>query len=150
MPPRKIVNEQEVIRWFEENRTYTWMQEEYRRKYGIETTIPMWSAFRRRRGIDRRHMRASDLLPWRMKDEHRHLYPAMMLRAEARERAGRGVTGREETRLAAWRTMLKEENLVVHYDADTEEGFFYVPREEGDTDIIREPPQAKRGNKPQD
>ncbi|MEV5149978.1 hypothetical protein AB0L14_37905 [Streptomyces sp. NPDC052727] len=150
MPPRKIVDEQEVIRWFEEGRTYTWMQETYREKYGIETTIPMWSAFRRRRGLDRRHLRAADLLPWRMKDEHRHLYPAIMLRAEARQRAGRELNERDQARLTAWRRWLDEEKLVVHYDADTADGFFYVPREEQDTDIIREPPKDKTGNQPQD
>ena len=35
--------------------------------------------------------------------------------------------------------MLDEENAVVHYDGDTEQGFFYVPREEHDDDIIRRP-----------
>ncbi|MET9622708.1 hypothetical protein ABZZ37_18330 [Streptomyces sp. NPDC006464] len=150
MPPRKIQDEGEVMRWFEEGRTYTWMQDEYRRKYDIETSIPMWSAFRRRRGIDRRNMRAADLLPWRMKDKHRHLYPAIMLRAEAKDRAGRPVPPREMGRLVAWRQMLKNDDLVVHYDADTDDGFFYVSRKAQDTDIIREPPEAKRGNRAQD
>lgn len=150
MPPRKIVDEQEVIRWFDENRTYTWMQETYRTKYGIETSIPMWSAFRRRRGLDRRHLRAADLLPWLMRDQHRHHYAAIMLRVEARERAGRHVSERDRSRLAAWKKVLDEKNVVVHYDADTEDGFSYVPREEQDTDIIRNPPQHKTGNRPQD
>jgi hypothetical protein len=36
--------------------------------------------------------------------------------------------------------MIKEEGAVVHYDPDTEEGFFYVPRQEGDDDLIHRPP----------
>ncbi|MGA5019237.1 hypothetical protein ACPCAA_17695 [Streptomyces griseoincarnatus] len=149
MPPRKIQNESEVIRWFEEGRTYEWMQQTYREKYNIETTVPMWAAFRRRKGLDRRNLRADNLLPWKVKAEHRHLYPAIMLRCEARLRAGRELNERDTKRLANWKTMLDEDKLVVHYDPDTTEGFFYIPREERDTDLIREP-QVATGNKAND
>ncbi|MEU2111506.1 hypothetical protein [Streptomyces sp. NPDC019507] len=149
MPPRKIQDEAEVIRWFEEGRTYEWMQAEYLRKYNIETSVPMWSAFRRRKGLDRRNLRADDLLPWKVRPEHRHAYPAIMLRTEARLRAGRDMTERDSKRLSSWKTMLADEGLVVHYDPDTEDGFFYVPREAGDADLIREP-QSRDGNRAQD
>ncbi|MFI1655606.1 hypothetical protein ACH4ZU_11965 [Streptomyces sp. NPDC020472] len=149
MPPRKIQDEQEVIRWFEEGRTYTWMQETYRTKYNIETTIPMWAAFRRRKGLDRRNLRDDELIPWKVEDEHRHLYPLMMLRIEARVRAGREESEHNLKRLASWKEKLKNRGLVVHYDPETEAGFFYVPHEESDTDLIREPSQ-KTGNKARD
>jgi hypothetical protein len=35
--------------------------------------------------------------------------------------------------------MLSDEDRVVMYQPDTDEGFFYVPRETGDDDIIRRP-----------
>jgi hypothetical protein len=160
MAQSKIVDESEVIRWFEEDRTYPWMQEQYREKYGIETTIPMWSAFRRRRGLDRRNLRADDLIPWKVKDEHRHLYPALMLRAEGRRRAQEQaeaegkkpratISDRDAKRLASWKRMLEDDSLVVHYDPDTEDGFFYVPREDGDAEFIRKP-ASKTGNKARD
>lgn len=63
MGRRKIQDESEVIRWFEEGRTYQWMIEEYRRKYDIETVVSMWGNFRRRRGLDRRIVRDDDLIP---------------------------------------------------------------------------------------
>ncbi|ANT41081.1 transcriptional repressor [Streptomyces phage Nanodon] len=139
MPARKIQNEQEVLRWFEEGRTYDWMVEEYKRKYNIETVPSLWGNFRRRRGLPRRIVRDDELIPWHIKEEHRWLYPLAMLRVEARSRAGAKVTELEEQRLASWKSMLEEENAVVHYDPDTEEGFFYIPRQPGDEDIIHKP-----------
>lgn len=50
MAGRKIQDEGEVIRWFEEGRTYAWMAEQYRKKYHIDTVPSMWGNFRRRRG----------------------------------------------------------------------------------------------------
>lgn len=138
MGKRKIQDEQEVIRWFEEGRTYAWMTEQYREKYGIETVGSMWGNFRRRRGLDRRIVRDDDLIPWAVKEEHRWAYPLAMLRAEARRRAGQ-ATEADEARLESWLDMLKEEDAVVHYDPDTEEGFHYVPRQSGDEDLIHEP-----------
>ncbi|WP_405436563.1 hypothetical protein OG373_06340 [Streptomyces avidinii] len=139
MGRRKIQDESEVIRWFEEGRTYQWMIEEYRRKYDIETVVSMWGNFRRRRGLDRRIVRNDDLIPWFVKEEHRWAYPLAMLRAEGRRRAGKELTETDESRLASWLGMLKKKGSVVHYDPDTEEGFSYVPRQAGDNDMIRRP-----------
>lgn len=140
MPATKIVDEQEVIRWFEEGRTYNWMVAEYKRKYDIDTVPSLWGNFRRRRGLERRILRDDDMLPWGMKDEHRWLFPAQMLRAEARRRAGKQLRPGEGKRVDGFIARLKRDNLVVHYDIDTKEGFFYVPAREGiDTDLIRKP-----------
>ncbi|AFO10894.1 immunity repressor [Streptomyces phage phiELB20] len=139
MGKRKIVDETEVIRWFEEGRTYAWMIAEYKRKYGIDTVPSMWGNFRRRRGLDRRIVRDDDLIPWFVKEEHRWAYPLAMLRAEARRRAGKELTETDTSRLASWLDMLKDENAVVHYDPETDEGFFYIPRQPEDDDIIHRP-----------
>ncbi|GAA0967362.1 hypothetical protein [Actinocorallia libanotica] len=149
MGARKIQDESEVIRWFEEGRTYQWMVEEYKRKYNIETVPSLWSNFRRRRGLERRIVRDDELIPWEVKEEHRWLYPIAMLRAEGRRRAGKELKENESTRLASWKKMLEEEGVVVHYDPETEDGFFYVPRTPEDNDIIRKPKQktTKRPNK---
>ncbi|APC43272.1 hypothetical protein Joe_32 [Streptomyces phage Joe] len=146
MGARKIVDEGEVIRWFEEGRTYAWMIEEYRRKYNIETVPSMWGNFRRRRGLQRRITRNDELIPWAVKPEHRWLYPIGMLRVEARrrEKGEEALSELEATRLASWKKMLTEENAVVHYDPETEEGFFYIPRQEGDDDLVHKPKKSSR------
>lgn len=141
MAASKIVDEQEVIRWFEEGKTYQEMQDIYLKKYNIETVPSMWGNFRRRRGLSRRIARNDELIPWHVKPEHRWAYPVAMLRAEARRRAGFELNEATQQRLNSWLRTLDEENLVVHYDPDTEDGFFYVPREATDTDIIRQPQQ---------
>ncbi|MFI2783089.1 hypothetical protein [Streptomyces sp. ALB3] len=139
MGKRKIQDEAEVIRWFEEGRTYQWMIDEYRRKYGIDTVSSMWGNFRNRRGLERRITRDDDLIPWFVKVEHRQQYPLVMLRAEARRRDGRELTESSRTRLDSWRRMLAQEDVVVHYDPETADGFSYVPRRAGDHDLIRQP-----------
>jgi hypothetical protein len=140
MVASKIVNEQEVLRWFEENRTYQWMTETYRSKYGIETTPSMWGGFRRRHGLDRRINRDDDLIPWFIKEEHRWEFPIQMLRAEARRRRGAELDPQHARKLKGFLERLEQDGTVVHYDPDTDDGFFYVPRRPGvDTDLIRQP-----------
>lgn len=118
MAASKIVDEQEVIRWFEEGKTYQEMQDIYLKKYNIETVPSMWGNFRRRRGLSRRIARNDELIPWHVKPEHRWAYPVAMLRAEARRRAGFELNEATQQRLNSWLRTLDEENLVVHYDPD--------------------------------
>lgn len=140
MGASKIVDEQEVKRWFEEGKTYAWMVEEYARKYGIETSISMWGNHRRRQGYDRRTAWDQDLIPWAIEPQHRYSYPIIMLRREARRRAGFEMTPEQQHEIDVWIAGMTEADAVLHYDPDTEEGWFYVPRREGvDTDLIRDP-----------
>lgn len=141
MARSKIVNDNEVRRWFEQGKPYSWMQQEYRRKYNIDTTISMWGNYRRRHGLELRMERDSDLIPWRVEREHRWSYPLQMLRLEGRRRRGDELRPVDQVRLDAWRKRVDEEQLVVHYEPETDEGFFLIPREPGDDDIIRRPAQ---------
>ena len=144
MPTSKIVNEQEVVRWFNEGRSYQWMIEEYRRKYNLETTPSMWGNFRRRRGLDRRQARDASLIPWAVLPEHRWDFAVRMLRVEARRRTGAEVAPVELERLERWKARLESEGLVVHYDPRLPGGFAYVPRRpDVDTDLIRVPDPAQ-------
>lgn len=136
----KVQDMQEAIRWLEEGKTYQWIVDEYLRKYNIETTISMWAAIRRRHGIDNRIVRDDDLIPWAVKPEHRHSHAVSMLRAEARRRAGKTLTPLMEEMLNAWLNGLRRDNTVIHYEPDTDEGWWYVARRAGiDMDLIREP-----------
>lgn len=140
MGASKIVDEQEVIRWFEEGKTYAEMCQLYRDKYNIETVPSLWGNFRRRRGLQRRINRDDELIPWEIKKEHRWDYPIMMLRKEARRRAGLPVSQEDQDALDVWLRGMEEQGTVLHYEPETEQGWFYVPRREGvDLDIIRTP-----------
>ena len=136
----KIQDTQEALGWLEGGKTYQWIVDEYLRKYNIETTISMWAALRRRHGIDPRIVRDEALIPWAVKPEHRHSHAVSMLRAEARKRAGKDPTPVMAEMLDAWLRGLEADGNVVHYDPDTAEGWWYVPRRPGvDKDLIREP-----------
>ena len=140
MAGSKIQNEQEVLRWFEQGRTYAWMVEEYRRKYNIETTISMWGNFRRRHGLDRRVVWDDQLIPWKVELKHRYDDPILLLRKEARRRAGKELPEGVAPEVDAWLRGMERDGTVVHYEPATEQGWFYVPRRKGiDKDIIREP-----------
>lgn len=136
----KIVDEKEVTRWIEEGRTYREMSEEYLEKYNLEVSPTMFSNFRSRHGLDGRIVRNDQLIPWKILPQHRYAWSANMLRAEGRKRAGRTLSPAESDQLAGWHRTLEREGAVVHYDPDTEQGFFLVPPRPGiDTDLIRVP-----------
>lgn len=138
----KVVDHSEVARWMDEGRPYSWMVEEYRRKYNVATTIAMWSNYRKRHGFPRRLTRSNQLIPWEVRREHRWAYPVAMLRLESRRRRGVEMTEVEAARLSSFMESLDETECVVHYDPETEEGFFLIPREPHDEDIIRRPARA--------
>jgi hypothetical protein len=147
VPASKIVDEQEVLRWFAEGKTYQEMCDLYREKYNIETAPSLWGNFRRRRGLEPRIARDTDLIPWQhIKSEHRYAYPLVMLRLAAREEAGFPIPEVNRTRYDNWRKMLADNDFVVHYDPDTTEGWWYDKRRPGDGDgIVRHPaPSAAR------
>ena len=142
MPASIIQDEAEVIRWIAEGRTYAWMAQEYERKYNLRPVPTTFSNFRHRRGLSRRIQRDDNLIPWAVKAQHRHAYDVALLRMAARKRAGAELTTTDESRLTSWLRKLDAADLVLHYDPDTEQGFYYVPRRPGlDLDLIREPDQ---------
>lgn len=148
MPGKKIMDEQEVVRWLEEGRTYRWMSETYLTKYNLQVSPSMFSEYRSTHGLERRKVRDTQLIPWAVREEHRWDAILSNLRVEARVRAGTNPDALDYVRRTNWEAFKRElmaTNTVVHYDPDTEQGFFFVPREEQDDDIIRRPPKAKRG-----
>lgn len=143
MASKKIQSEQEIQRWFEEGRTYRWMAEEYLRKYDIQASPSMFSQLRRRMGWDGRQASSNELVPWAVRPEHRWANALQMLRAEARRRSGREMSPIMAARLESWKESLGEMDAVVHYEPDSQQGFWYVPRE-GDEDLVRRPARVTR------
>jgi len=141
MPARKIQDEQEILRWFKEGRTYAWMSEEYERKYNITVVPSFWSNIRHRWGLPPRAIRDDDMIPWAVKPEHRNATIIRYLRFAARRLAGRPNSPTDEQKLDTFLATLAEANVVVHYDPELEDGFVLVRREPSDAvdDIIRRP-----------
>lgn len=145
MPASIIQSDQEVERWFEQDRPYSYMIEQYRTKYNLETTTQFWSQQRRRRGYPARNVRDKSLMPWRVSNpDHLHTEDPTNLRREARLRAGKQIGQDPEYRAEAmreleqWKAKLAEGDRVVHYDP--ERGWLWPPRRPGiDLDLIRVP-----------
>ena len=79
-------------------------------------------------------------LPWTVRQEHANLYNAIMLRLAARVDKGEKLTEANAKRLSSWKEALVRDNVVIHYEPETHQGFFRVLRREGiDLGYIREP-----------
>lgn len=83
--------------------------------------------------------RYEDMLPWRVKNEHRMDTDARLLRIHARICRGEEVTSDEVQWHAGWLSRLREAKAVVDYERNA--GFHWVDRADGDSpeDVIRRP-----------
>jgi hypothetical protein len=134
--------ELEVHKWYDQGETYAWMAKEYKRKYDLTVSAAIFSYRRSTRGWERRRRTRDDaLFPWMVKDEHRWHRHLVMLRLEARHRrfGAETMRDRDVRDLMSFRERLKEADVVIHYDPNTEDGFLLVPREPRDSDIVRQP-----------
>lgn len=145
MTRSKIQDQGEVLRWFEEGRTYEWMKAEYLRKYDPEVSRSTFAMFGQRMGLDRRIARDKTLIPWTVEREHRHTHDVIMLRYEARRREGRPITPSAARDLEAWLRGLSARNQVIDYCPV--QGFRKMARRPGlDLDLVRVPDRViKRG-----
>ena len=106
-----------------------------------DNAITIW---RRRRGDALKRGRHNDLLPWTVKTEHAFKYIPKLLRFEARVRNGETLTPADARRLELFKDKLTAANdgrgAVVHYDPDTEQGWWIVEKRPGiDQGLIRDP-----------
>jgi hypothetical protein len=135
----KIQDHTEVDRWIREGLTYKQMAEIYRER-GIEIGQGAFAMYALRSAKhEARLPRHRDLIPWALEKQHRHKMDVQMLRAESRRRRGEDLPAVTARKLGAWTRRLQDENAVIHYDPGTEQGFFWIPREPQDDDIIRRP-----------
>lgn len=81
--------------------------------------------------------RYDDLLPWRVREEHKRHKDADLLRLEGRRRAGEAIRKNDRIWLTNWLNELREADCVVAYAPKTKDGFFWTPRLPEDDDIIR-------------
>lgn len=86
-------------------------------------------------------------VPWHpIRPEHRDRYLVRMLRANARRAQGLKSAPVLEAMLDKFLQAADEQDFVVTYDPDTDEGFFRVPRRHGiDEGLVRNPELDDRG-----
>lgn len=86
--------------------------------------------------------RYQDLLPWRVKAEHKMDKHARLLRLEGRRREGKRLSEQELSWVQGWLEYLAEQDAVVTYNPRTKQGWWLVKRDpevDDPKDIIRRP-----------
>lgn len=105
----------------------------------IYVTRQAISAWRKRRGADMRPL-SPKAVPWNLREEHRQTEPAKVIRWHARVERGEELSPADQVRYDRALEHLRAHDLVFHYEPDTEQGWFLVPRRPGvDTGIVRVP-----------
>lgn len=142
--PAKLIPDSEVAQLCRQGKTDKEIAEYLLEHLNVALTPNAITRWRRRQGMDTRRHRYTDLIPWRVKVEHAWLYIPKLLRWESRLRAGLPVSDRDRQRLDEFKAKLDAafdgRGGVVHYDPETQEGWWVVERRPGiDTDMIRNP-----------
>lgn len=132
MPAQKILPTSDVLRRLRrEGKTYA----EIADMYGVTKGAVYLSC--REAGLTSPRPSYKDTLPWRVRTDHLHAYPAMMLRLYGRRQQGRGDTipAQKARMLDRWLVEMRTHGLMVIYDpeipsnpASRNGGFAYVPR----------------------
>tara|TARA_X000001036_G_scaffold208736_1_gene196268 strand:- start:1568 stop:1984 length:417 start_codon:yes stop_codon:yes gene_type:complete len=127
-------------KWVEEGMDHEEIQQKIKIDFHEDVALSSVSGHLSRIGATNR-IKYSDWIPWaRISLDHNHHYTLNMLRIGARIDRGLQVRGTDKRRFDRWSTELQEKKLVVHYDYDTMEGFFYVKRRpKVDSVYIRNP-----------
>lgn len=137
-PPQRVPGKGELKRYLLAGMTQAQIVEAWEKDSGYRVSRSAIGMAISRFGLNSAHERPEykELLPWVVSEEHRHHIDARMLRLEGRRRAGRPLNETEQRWLDKWKAELERKGAVVYYDRDTEEGFWWVPREAHHEDII--------------
>lgn len=139
----RTITKEDVTKYFEAGLTYDEMVEAFYEEHGEERTKAAFAAVARRNGLRSPYAtkRWKETVPWRVKVDHTMAYEVRMLRLLARRDDGTELTPDDTLRLDSFLRELDEADKVVHYDGDTAQGFWCVPREPQDKGgYIRRPP----------
>lgn len=148
MPPTRVPNKTQMRQYLERGLTQAQIVDAWEQESGFRVSRSAIAMAIERYDLKSAHPRPryEDLLPWTVAVEHRQHIDARMLRLEGRRRAGQRLSESEARWLQQWKDDLERVGGVVHYERDTDEGFFWIPREKehGDELIARPKSPAQR------
>ena len=138
---RRTIDRETLKRYIDAGLSLTEMAEHWETETGTTRARSSFAVAMSRYNMTSAHpqVRHDDTLPWRVKSKHAMEYPARMLRALGRRNKGLPIGEELSDRLDSYLRDLDKDNAVVHYDAETPEGFWHVPREPQDKGYIRQP-----------
>lgn len=137
MPAHRLVPDPTTLRrWLDEGLTHQQIADRQADITGERVTRSAVSAAISRLGLSKPAPRYAEELPWKVHVQHIKAYPARMLRLLGKRRAGVEMGPEDVRRLDSWLELLREQDAVVAYAPDSEEGFLYVRRQNGDNKEI--------------
>ena len=135
----KMLPDKLVERLDRENKTDMQIVQHLAEHENVHVTRQAISAWRRRRGLARRQVQPK-AVPWKLRPEHVHSALAKAIRIHGMVQQGLTINDDDRARYERVMERLAQDDVVIHYDADTEQGWFLVPRRPGvDDGIVREP-----------
>ena len=142
--PRSLPSDSTLLKWRDEGLTHQQIADRVYDREGVRVTRSAVSVSLHRAG-ETHKVRYLEQVPWdRIKAVHNQEYPLTMLRSLARRNRGLPISQIQSERLDSWLERLGEEQAVVHYEPQSEHGFYYVPRQPEDGDgYVRKPSRAK-------
>jgi hypothetical protein len=133
----------ELRRMKDSGMTHQQIADEVERRTGQKVTRNAVTMAMARHGLSN-PTRYSEEIPWRVRQRHERHYALAMLRLFARRRRGVRLNRDQIQRLDSWLGQLRENDRVVFYEANSPDGFYYVPRLPGDGDgVIRRPEEEQ-------
>ena len=137
---RKLPSDSTMKKWLEDGLDHEQIRLRSEEETGEEITLSSVSSALSRAGLTYR-VRYSTYIPWkRISTDHNHSYQLSMLRLASRLERDLPVRKVDEKRLENWIEQLKADGVVVHYEYDSPEGFYYVKaRTNIDNGLIRKP-----------
>lgn len=145
--PAKILPDNKMRQWVREGKTNAEIVRLLDTREHITITRQAVSVWKRRAGLDVKP-EPPRRLPWKVREEHRQMSAARVIRNWVRMESGEDIPEVEARRVTyALNELAKvaderewKHGAVFHYDGDTEEGWFVVARRPGvDTGIYRVP-----------
>lgn len=142
--PRKLPSDSTLAKWRTQGLTLKQIAEKSEAETGLPVSIGSVASALSRAGITAR-VRYEDHIPWNpIATRHNKHYALTMLRLLARRESGRDISEDQEARLESWLTRLEEEDAVVTYKYESEDGFYYVKRKPSDGNGWIRPPRKTR------
>lgn len=134
--PKKLIPDYKVRQMLRAGKTHKEIVEALASEDHIFVTPQAISAWMRRNGVEL-DSRSRTGYPWRVAPEHRQMLPVRAIQWFNRREAGEEIPPGAARRLDSVLEKLRAHDAVFHYDPDTLEGWWTVPRRDGDHPLYR-------------
>lgn len=136
---RKMPSDSTLEKWLAEGLDHHAIQRRIFEQDQEQVALSTISGHLSRIGLTNR-VRYDDFIPWgRIATDHNHAYQLTMLRIGARLNHDLPVRPLDKARFEDWAEAMKEKGVVVHYERESPDGFYYVAARKGiDVSLVRD------------